>query len=87
MTTMTGLTDKQLKDRMNSALFTDEYCTKCGCHQTWHGWWIYDGLVRCSSCQTGIHMAQVDYFEWPASLRICYRDVWTLDDAAKAKGE
>ena len=77
------MADKELKDRLNALLFPNEKCEKCGCHQTWHGWWIEDGDVRCHNCVSGIQMAQVVYSARPSCYRRCYRDIYTLEDAEK----
>ena len=77
------MTDEELKDQLNLILF-NEYCRKCGCHQTWHGWWINDGHVRCHNCVSGMQMAQVNYAPRPACFRRCYADIYTLEDASNA---
>ena len=65
--------DKILKDRLNIALFSDEYCQVCGCHQTHHGWWIEHGEVRCHNCKQGIAMAQTVFSRGGRlSNRLCY---------------
>ena len=75
------MNDKELKSRLNFLLFPDTYCNKCGCHQTWHGWWIESGDVRCHNCVRGIATANVPFFSFPSSYKLCYSNIFTLEDA------
>ena len=74
------MTDEELKQKLDEALFPNGNCEKCGCHHTRHGWWIEDGDVRCHSCIMGIQMAQVIFNERPGCYKLCYRDIYTLED-------
>ena len=69
--------DEELLQWLYDNYFPTEYCEKCKCHRSHHGWHVFYGEVRCHNCYTEINMAQNNFVDHKWTT--CYRNIWEKD--------